>query len=171
MRAHDYPLVVEFLVIVSMINKVVAIEVLVLLGRGVLSICYVSTSSPGLYLCDIAFDLNLYKPDRETPVVLVISSCGIFSSNLVRAISLAPTELPLILSEEGAASSRGSEGSSKGAKVGEERAESGGVTSSGPESLSYESHSSSIELSKSKRSLQGSEVSISKRLAIVKVWY
>ena len=48
MRACDYPLVVEFFVIVSMINKIVAVEVLVLPGQGVLSICHVSTSSPGL---------------------------------------------------------------------------------------------------------------------------
>ena len=48
MRAHGHPLVVEFLVMVSIINKAVAVEVLVLLGRGASSIYYVSTSSPSL---------------------------------------------------------------------------------------------------------------------------
>ena len=48
MRAHDYPLVVEFLVMVLMINRVVAVDVLALLGRGASSTCHVSTSSPDL---------------------------------------------------------------------------------------------------------------------------
>ena len=102
----------------------------------------------------MAFNLNLYKPDRKTPIFLVISSCRTFSSNLVRAISLAPTELPLFLLGGAAGSSKGC---SKVTKIGEGEAESGEATSSDPESLSYGSYSS-IELSisellKSKRPL------------------
>ena len=47
MQAHDYPLVVEFLVIVSIINKAVAIEVFGLLKRGALLTCLGLTSILG----------------------------------------------------------------------------------------------------------------------------
>jgi hypothetical protein len=67
--AHDHPLVVEFLVIVSIINKAVAVEVLGLLGWGVSSTCQVSRIPLlGSHPRDIALALNLYKPDLETPV-------------------------------------------------------------------------------------------------------
>ena len=80
---------------------------------------------------------------------------GYSHQNLVRVISLAPIELPLLLGGgvAGSKGSLGSEGPSKGAKVGEGGVGSGGVTSYGLELLLYRSYPSSIELSKSKRSL------------------
>ena len=58
-RAHDQPRVIEFLVIVSIINKTVAMEILGRPKRGASSTCSTSTSIPGIQPRDIAFDLSL----------------------------------------------------------------------------------------------------------------
>jgi hypothetical protein len=56
---QDYLLVVEFLVIVSIINKAVAVEVFGLPEQGVLSTCHVLRIPEGSYLYNIALLLNL----------------------------------------------------------------------------------------------------------------
>jgi hypothetical protein len=67
-RQHDQPLVIEFLVIVSIINNERAVEILGLPERGASSICQVSRIPKGSHPREIALDLSLYRPLLETPV-------------------------------------------------------------------------------------------------------
>ena len=57
--AHDHPQVVEFLVIVSMINFAVAVEIGGLPKRGASSTCQVSKTLEGSHPLEIAFVLSL----------------------------------------------------------------------------------------------------------------
>ena len=88
--AHDHPRVVEFLVIVLIINFAVAIEISGLLGRSASSTCQVSKTPERSYPLEIAFVLSLYKLDFATPICSLIFSRSTLSSYRVRAWILAP---------------------------------------------------------------------------------
>jgi hypothetical protein len=78
--AHDHPQVVEFLVIVLIINFAVAVEIGGLPERGASSICQVSKTLERSYPLEIAFVLSLYKLDFTTLVCSLIFSRSTLSS-------------------------------------------------------------------------------------------
>src|SRR5271165_5174312 len=88
--AHDHPRVVEFLVIVSIINFVVAVEIGGLPERSASSTCQVSKTREGSHPLEIAFALILYKLGFATPICSLIFSGSILSSKRVRAWIRAP---------------------------------------------------------------------------------
>jgi hypothetical protein len=88
--AHDHPRVVEFLVIVSIINFAVVVEIGGLPERGASSTCQVSKTLEGFHPLEIAFALILYKLGFATPVCSLIFSGSILSSKRVRAWIRAP---------------------------------------------------------------------------------
>jgi hypothetical protein len=116
-------------------NKAIDIEIFGLLERGELLICYTLTNSPGLQPRDIAFDLNLYKPDREILVFKVISLCKTPLSNFIRVIIRAPIEFPLVTCSWDKVEGKVCVCTSNGGKLGDGGLESSGATSSGRESL------------------------------------
>jgi hypothetical protein len=67
-RQDGQPLVVEFLVIVCIINNARAVKIFGLPGRGASSTCQVSRIPRGSHPREIALDLSLYRPLLETPL-------------------------------------------------------------------------------------------------------
>jgi len=78
--AHNHPRVVEFFVIVLIINFAVAVEIGGLPERGASSTCQVSKTLEGSHPLEIAFVLSLYKLDFATPVCSLIFSRSTLNS-------------------------------------------------------------------------------------------